>query len=245
MKKACKRTKDLFAYAEDNRPSIVYKAVNTITGDFYIGVTRWTLERRREKHILNAKKNDPRHGASKFYAALRKYGKDAFVFSIERSLSTYKEGLAAEVELIKTLSPTYNLTSGGEGVLGHRHNAESRRKMSASAKKRGPTFAKGEWPQELLEKIRVKRRERPSQKGKLSQERLAVIRRCARLGNAARRKAIICVTDGLQFESVTAAGKHYGIEPINVGNMARGKTSKMRRTDLQFAFLDAVEGKSV
>ena len=58
------KTVDLFAYAEDNRPSIVYMARNTKNGNLYIGVTRRSVEQRRKKHLGEAARGTPSSGTA-------------------------------------------------------------------------------------------------------------------------------------------------------------------------------------
>lgn len=55
---------------------IVYSATNKINGKKYIGKTVMPLRDRVTKHFSNAKKKN-----SKFQNALRKYGKDGFVWT--------------------------------------------------------------------------------------------------------------------------------------------------------------------
>ena len=53
-KKQCKKTRDLFAYADDNRPSIVYMATNSVNGKRYIGITRQDLRKRKIQQYGNS-----------------------------------------------------------------------------------------------------------------------------------------------------------------------------------------------
>ncbi len=57
-------------------------------------------------------------GCTKFCNALRKYGEDAFSWTVLVTLKTHGEALAEEMRLIAELKPEYNLSLGGEGNSG-------------------------------------------------------------------------------------------------------------------------------
>lgn len=84
--------------------SAVYKIINTITGDFYIGSSknvkqRWAVHKCKSK--WNEQPNNP------MYLDMQKYGLGKFVFEIlaEAEADSLKE---AEQKFIETLKPTYN-----------------------------------------------------------------------------------------------------------------------------------------
>lgn len=94
----------------------IYKITNVITGDFYIGFTSLGNPNRRfTKHKATAKAGRGFY----FHNAIRKYGSENFVFEIiEQGIDT-KEGLVLRESFwIKTLTPKYNMTIGGEGRQG-------------------------------------------------------------------------------------------------------------------------------
>ena len=82
----------------------IYKIINTVTGDFYIGSSK-NVKRRWASHkcksVWNECPNNP------MYIDMRKYGIDKFVFEIleEVEIDKLKE---AEQQFIETLKPTYN-----------------------------------------------------------------------------------------------------------------------------------------
>ena len=125
------KTKDLFAYADDNRPSIVYMATNKLDGSRYIGITRLGLDARRQAHFKEAFYGRQRH-TSRFYRAIRRDGKDAFTFEVVLTCDSYRDAAVAEIRLIRELGPEYNLTSGGEGCaeIGTRPSELTRKRMS-------------------------------------------------------------------------------------------------------------------
>ena len=82
----------------------IYKIINTITGDFYIGSSndvklRWASHKRKStwKRFPN----------NQLYKDMQEYGKDKFVFELlaEVEIEKLKE---AEQKFIETLKPTYN-----------------------------------------------------------------------------------------------------------------------------------------
>lgn len=231
------KTKDLFAYAEDNRPSIVYMATNTVNGKRYIGITRKTLEARRLQHFAHAR-NDPRD--QHFYRALRKYGAAAFEFTLLRQCDSYRSAQSAERGLIAQMRPEYNKTAGGEGVVGHRHNKETRRKMSAAKKGRSP-WPTGQYPAEVRAKISKASRARRGTYNH-SEAIKAVIRQNARLANEARRRPVICLTDWLAFPSLHEAEAYYGLNYVLIGHYCRGaknqrNADRFGRKGLEFAYV--------
>ena len=119
---------------------IVYKITCVISGKSYIGITRQTLARRWNAHVIRALNHE--RGASALAAAIRKYGRDAFIIIELGSEPSYARLVEAERDWIAhegTESPAgYNLTSGGEGALNP--SVETRAKMRSAhlGKKQSP-----------------------------------------------------------------------------------------------------------
>jgi len=113
---------------------VVYEAMNLINRKCYIGVTTKGVYHRQKQHLAAA-----RYGkkGAKFYNAIRKYGENNFWFYILAVCEDFDEALREEMEFIKALKPEYNMTIGGEGVVGYKFskevklkNVESRRAKS-------------------------------------------------------------------------------------------------------------------
>lgn len=126
--------------------TIVYLITNTATGKRYVGVTRRGLKRRWSEHLRAA-----RTGINTaLYSAIRKYSEA--VFTIEQLASVVNKDDVAVVEraLIeqqKTKAPFgYNLTDGGDGVIGLPDEIVKRTAEKNVGRKHSP---------EALEKIRV------------------------------------------------------------------------------------------
>ena len=84
--------------------SAVYKIINTVTGDFYIGSSK-NIKHRWADHKCPSKWNE--HPNNPMYLDMRKYGTDKFAFEI---LEVVEESFLKEKEqqFIETLKPSYN-----------------------------------------------------------------------------------------------------------------------------------------
>jgi group I intron endonuclease len=108
-----------------NKPYFVYCYTNKINGKVYIGKTN-NISQRKSRHRRNAfieKSTLP------FYNALRKYSEDGFDFSILDQFDQEYVIFDLEIFYIKALNASnrnfgYNLTAGGEGSSGTKHNAK-------------------------------------------------------------------------------------------------------------------------
>lgn len=106
----------------------VYIHTNKINGKRYIGITsqqpnkRWLNGRGYEKHLPIGR-------------AIEKYGWENFEHDILYSDVSEHEAKVLEISLINIYNTQndrfgYNLTSGGDGLTGFHHTAESKKKMS-------------------------------------------------------------------------------------------------------------------
>ena len=82
----------------------VYKIINTITGDFYIGSSK-NVKRRWVEHKISSSWN--KYPNNPMYLDMQKYGVDKFEFEIiaEVEEDSLKE---TEQQFIETLKPSYN-----------------------------------------------------------------------------------------------------------------------------------------
>lgn len=115
---------------------IIYKIENKIDGKIYIGKTTRNLDIRIEEHF-NCRKDD-----SYLHKAIRKYGKDNFIISTIEEVNDIKTLNDREkfwINYFNCKSPKgYNLTDGGDGVIGYLHTNETKKKISDCSK--GRTF---------------------------------------------------------------------------------------------------------
>lgn len=117
--------------------AVVYLATNKINGKRYIGATVKTLAARRYAHVCDAMAN--RKGCRVFNAAIRKYGRDAFEWVVLYEFGTREEAFTKEIELIASLKPEYNLTKGGQGIIGLKRTEQWKQRISGALKGRKPS----------------------------------------------------------------------------------------------------------
>jgi group I intron endonuclease len=111
--------------------AIIYKATNKINGKAYIGYTKhWPL--RKDVHESRSRSLKGEY----FHNALAKHGTDNFIWEILLTEATLQD----EINLIEEhgtyweTGQGYNLTKGGEGKVGYKTSAETKRKISESHK---------------------------------------------------------------------------------------------------------------
>ena len=125
---------------------IIYKAVNKLNGKIYIGQTQHTLDERKSQHVKKA------HGGVKthFYDAIRKYGDDAFEWSVVCTVETKHDLNLLETFYIQkydSIKNGYNMVDGGDNnvmcieEVYNKHKLrmqsdETRAKLSATMKKK-------------------------------------------------------------------------------------------------------------
>lgn len=100
------------------------------SGKRYVGQT-WNEQRRKQEHYAAKGKSVA------FHAAIKKYGKDAFVYEVlHRDIEDQSEMNrleSMEIQRFNTIYPHgYNLTSGGEGGLHHEISKKKMREAFAS-----------------------------------------------------------------------------------------------------------------
>lgn len=95
------------------------------TGKRYVGITSKTIDARWKQHVSDAARH---RSNSVLHAAIRKYGQEAFSLEQIGSCDTWEaacEMEKAEIASRGTFSPDgYNLTLGGDGLLGVKHSEE-------------------------------------------------------------------------------------------------------------------------
>ena len=95
---------------------IIYKAVNKVNGKVYIGQTRNSLEWRKTRHYRAARSGK----ITKFYNAIRKYGEDAFEFSVVCRVYSKEELNRLETYYIQqydSIKNGYNMVDGGDNNI--------------------------------------------------------------------------------------------------------------------------------
>ena len=135
----------------------VYMHKNKINGKMYIGITSRSPE-------IRWGNNGSQYTSVKnpcFYNAIQKYGWDNFEHIILFQNLTEKEAKLKERELISEYHTCvydenkmgYNMTFGGEGLLGHVASEETRRKMSESKRGENNPFYGRHFSEESKKKL--------------------------------------------------------------------------------------------
>jgi len=121
------------------RQFIIYKVTNQVNGKVYIGQTAQSLRERKAQHLNYAKRGDGFY----FHRAINKYGTSGFTWTRVSLCSSKAEADRKEIALIALLRTKvpdgYNLTDGGEGVLGLICSEETRAKKSKALKGHKPS----------------------------------------------------------------------------------------------------------
>ena len=92
---------------------IVYKITNKINNKFYIGITSRSIKQRFNSHVRQAR--------YLLGQAVKKYGKNNFVIKQIDTATSFEKLKEKEQYYITKLKPHYNLTKGGDGIIGYKH----------------------------------------------------------------------------------------------------------------------------
>lgn len=176
--------------------AIIYRITNQVNGKFYVGKTIQSLSERLNDHYSAARRGSKTH----FHRAIRKYGFHQFEASILEQ-TTLDLINAREMYWIESLSPPYNMTTGGEGGS---PNQEVRDKISATL--RGRIVS----PEVRAKMSSASRASSKRQKGyrKHSQESIAKIKAAAQ-----NRPPVSKETRNKQSESQKAAWERRKSDP--------------------------------
>ena len=217
----------------------VYMHENRVNGKKYIGITsqkptnRWANGRGYNRCPL-------------FYAAIQKYGWDAFRHDILFTGLTQAEAEQLEVELIakyRTTDPEkgYNLATGGEVNAGFHRTDEFKQKVSAArtgvyAGERHSQYGK-QRPEETREKIRAAQVGKPKAQGTKDRMSDAAKKRWGpdnvkerehyrqlSLGsNSAKARAVRCIETGAVYGSISEASAETGAEGTGIVRCCKGQ----------------------
>jgi group I intron endonuclease len=121
----------------------IYKCVNVITGKVYIGFdSNWP--KRQKRHLSDSQKKSSRAYNDVFHKAIRKYGQENFEwYVIYQSLDgEHCKDIMENYFIVENHSHVnfkksngYNMTLGGDGMLGFKHSKKSKLKNSISCGK--------------------------------------------------------------------------------------------------------------
>lgn len=221
----------------------IYKYTNNYDGKVYIGQTSVSLEERAQTNGRNYRE------CRRFYDAIQQYGWGSFTPDVLCEVDTEEEADEAEryfIAMYMSDDPAhgYNLESGGRNKA--THSAETVSILSEKAKKRyedptnNPMYGKRHSEETRAKMRNAKLGENNPMYGKPRTERqkkyccttgkklnLSYEQRRA-LGDRMRQvaknnvKRVMCVEDGIIFESVSDAAKHYGVSKSTMSGCLSG-----------------------
>lgn len=110
---------------------VVYKIVNSVTGDFYIG-SSVDFGFRKWSHLNDLRLN--KHHSPILQNSYNKHGEDKFKFEILETFSSPETLIAREQFYIDTLKPRYNISQVAGSTLGLKHSEQARLNMSKAHK---------------------------------------------------------------------------------------------------------------
>jgi len=155
---------------------IVYKVTNKVNEKMYVGQTVKSLSIRISEHIHDALKSKDN---VYFHNAIRKYGKENFIWKIIAECNSFEELNKAEIEMIgkyNTFENGYNLTKGGEGILGRfgkkapmygkKHSEKTRKRISELLKGEGHPMYGKHLSEEVRQKISIANKGKSHLKGR-------------------------------------------------------------------------------
>lgn len=191
----------------------VYKITNKLNNKHYIGITSKGISARIKEHIYTAER-DP---VFPIHRALNKYGKDNFTFELlDFSCNSWEELTEKEKYYINLYKSNdrefgYNLTEGGDGIVGYKHTEEAKIKMSIASSGR-----------EVTEATRLKL----SEAGKKRTEGRVAYWESGTQGSTRRKPILQYTKEGLyirEFDGVNIAAKETGISTSIIINALKGK----------------------
>jgi hypothetical protein len=97
-----------------SKSSTVYRIVNLATGDFYIGATTQTLDRRFFQHVATALSSRGRK-TGLLHLSMRKYGAPSFAIEPMSFHALPADAFKEEARLVRELKPALNTMAGGVG----------------------------------------------------------------------------------------------------------------------------------
>lgn len=109
----------------------VYRIVNTVTGDFYIG-SSVNIDRRKSIHFFDLRHD--KHHSPILQNSFNKYGEDKMAFEIIETVSAedIHDILEREQFYIDTLCPKFNVCQIAGSPLGIKHTEQARANMSSA-----------------------------------------------------------------------------------------------------------------
>lgn len=155
----------------------VYLITNKINGKTYIGITRFSSHKRWLEHVYTASRS-PR---TRLHRAIKKYGVENF--SITEVACAIAEPAMVERDVIKSFSPEYNQTNGGEITSGRRILKETAEKIRLA------NIGKVRTKEQREQASRIKRAQYQQRPDLLESARLSIAKAVASVDREKQKKA--------------------------------------------------------
>lgn len=193
----------------------VYRATNKLNNKSYIGITK-DFQYRHYRHFLDTGNGSQLH----FHRALRKYGEDAFEWTILYRCSDEHSASIIEQQCVKfydSYTNGYNMTTGGQRGWKKVTAEETKRKLSALYK--GKSFEERHGTERAAE---IKHKQSSAHKGKqVSQDtrkRMSEANKRRWKEGTIGRKGKPCTVNGKQYENGKEAADCLGIASSTLRN---------------------------
>ncbi len=212
--------------------SYIYKIINIITKDFYIGSTNnWT--KRKQEHFRKAEQGI--HPNYKLNIAFKKYGKDNFKFEvIEECL--LKNKLKIEQLYLNNLQPKYNISLHSSAPMdGRKHSKQTMDKFKKRKIIKGSDhYMYGKkWTKEfkikmIQLKLNKKFKHTDETKSKMSKISKRLKRHLDLLPFIEKSKKPLKDNMNNNFKSLVDAAKYWKISVSSVCDILKGRTKKTK-----------------
>ena len=201
----------------------VYKILNKVTGDFYIGSTSISFSRRFTQHKSDLKKN--KHRNIYLQRAYNKYGLNNFDFIIVEIIEDDSKILERE-QFYLDLKPKYNLaTIAGNSAKGRKLSPEEIERI------RQRFIGKPSWNKGLKFSSESRKKMSESKKGKTSPNK----------GKTGISKNQIIRSDGQVYKNPQEAAEILGVKPNTIVKSISDKTKIRKVKGFTFKKLDKQE----
>ena len=215
----------------------IYLIKNIINGHFYIGMSV-NLKRRSLEHFCNKSISQK---PNVIYKAIRKYGKENFVFEVLEYINNCETLSEREVFWIEKLKPNYNMNLGGLGNKAFRVSEITKSILSEKSKKQWDSLSEIEKQNrisknlkgpEIGHEVSLQTREKLRLvnlgKKQSSETRLkrSDSQKVSMKGNSNGNKIILGVSETMgliSFNSCVSAGEYFNKHPSSITKSLKGK----------------------
>lgn len=220
----------------------IYAIKNLNNGRIYIGRTIQTLSARFSQHKRRLMQG--RHHNIVLQRSFDKHGLSSFSFFELASATSFEQLRTLESEFISKYNSDgncYNLTEGGDGIVGFKHSDDAKSRIGIASRLRGGGRVGGHKlsgvakPADVVEKIRL------ANKGKKRSAEVTNGLRSRRLGkpNVALYKKIKS-SDGRVFDSLIKAAIAIKAKPDSISEVLRGRRKTIY--GLKFSYIENLGG---